>query len=116
MIAMALDGGGGVVWDSDLLVERFHLQSSDGGTFKSFSFSPDSSRIVTGSSRMVQLWDAQTGRELLTLGDLRTDVNSVAFSPDGRTIAAGFHDGSIRLWELPSEEKIEQWLREDLGG
>jgi WD40 repeat protein len=26
-------------------------------------------------------------------------VNSVAFSPDGNTLAAGSADGSIRLWD-----------------
>jgi len=29
-----------------------------------------------------------------------TGVNSVAFSPDGKTLAAGSNDGSVRLWEV----------------
>ena len=50
----------------------------------------------------VKVWDSATGAELMTLvfgiGD---DVSSVAFSPDGKTIAGagGPEKGDITLWK-----------------
>jgi WD40 repeat protein len=51
----------------------------------------------------VKVWDSATGTELMTLvvGN-RDDVSSVAFSPDGKTIAAGCfgnRGSDITLWE-----------------
>lgn len=54
----------------------------------SVAFSPDGSRLATGHERgLVRVWDVQSGKEVLTLGDHQADiVTSVAFSPDGRHI------------------------------
>jgi WD40 repeat protein len=49
-------------------------------------FSPDGSRIVTAANdRTVRVWDARTGRELLSLTGFSEGVRCVAFSPDGKT-------------------------------
>src|SRR5947209_1844312 len=34
---------------------------------------------------------------------------SVVFSPDGKTVAAGAWDGSIRLWEVASGKEVLQF-------
>ncbi|MFN0056132.1 MAG: protein kinase domain-containing protein [Planctomycetales bacterium] len=66
----------------------------------SVSFSPDGSRIVTGSSdKTVKLWDAATGEELLTLRGHADALNFVTFSPDGRRISSASDDGSFKLWD-----------------
>jgi WD40 repeat protein len=47
------------------------------------------------------LWDAKTGKERAVLSGHPGDVWSVAFSPDGRTLAAGCGD-----WEGPGEVRL----------
>jgi Tol biopolymer transport system component len=47
---------------------------------------------------LVRLWDAATGAEFAVL-EHPGFVNSIAFSPDGRTLATGSADGAARLWD-----------------
>ena len=60
-------------------------------------------------------WIRQTGQvtaedsALLRLCSGHTDwVNSVAFSPDGKLLASGLDDRTIRLWEVSSGKQLAQ--------
>ena len=48
----------------------------------------------------MQLWDAATGRKLRTLAGHDGYAYSIAFSPDGNTLATGGRDSKIRLWDV----------------
>ena len=64
------------------------------------AFSPDGQRIVTGSNdQTAKVWEAASGRELLTLKGHSGAVKSVAFSPDGQQIVTGSQDGTAKVWE-----------------
>ncbi|KAG8928311.1 hypothetical protein FRC02_007093, partial [Tulasnella sp. 418] len=83
-------------WDPTLAIMQGHS-----GTVWSVCFSPDGSKIASGSSDCtVYLRDSSTGTHTKTLKGHSQSVHSVCFSPDGTKIASGSGDLSIRIWDL----------------
>ncbi|WP_019500718.1 NB-ARC domain-containing protein [Pseudanabaena sp. PCC 6802] len=46
------------------------------------------------------LWHVQTGELLMTFAGHTAQIWSVAFSPDGQTLASGSRDRTIKLWDV----------------
>jgi WD40 repeat protein len=61
-------------------------------------------------------WDARTYRPFRTLKGHVRYAWKVAFSPDGRYLASGSWDSTIKVWDLKAPESAEPvTLRGDIG-
>lgn len=63
-------------------------------------YSPDGKLLAVASSIGVWLYDTETYRERALLTGHPSLVSSVCFSPDGRILASGSWDGTIKLWDV----------------
>jgi len=57
-------------------------------------------RLKGGRSPTVHVWKAADRSLQLALAENDDDVHGVAFSPDGRSLAAGSDEGALRVWQL----------------
>jgi WD40 repeat protein/DNA-binding SARP family transcriptional activator len=71
-------------------------------------FSPDGTRFAAPAEPSgVTIWDAATGQELITLTGYDAKLTTVAFSPDGRLLAAG-SDQTLTppVWDVETGELL----------
>jgi len=93
------------------------VMSGTGGVC-SVLFSPDGTRIVSGSrDSTIRVWDAATG---LPLGEPfqghTSSVWSVSFSPDGTHIVSGSWDSTVRVWDAVTGLPLGEPFRGHTGG
>ena len=89
----------------------------------SVAYSPDGRHLATAMSNPyvpnpdgsrpseIAIWDASSERLVRTLKGLRDTAHSIAYSPDGRHIAAGAADGHIHVWDVSTGERV-RWIRD----
>jgi RNA polymerase sigma factor (sigma-70 family) len=75
-----------------------------GGTTYAVAFSPDGAILASVGGQTIQLTEVTTGKSFATLkaDGVWAGGRSLAFSPDGKTLAAGglARDYSIKLWDV----------------
>jgi WD40 repeat protein len=85
------------IWDANSLAAITSLNTGRGG-FSALAFSPDGSLLVFGSGSEVDVWKTDTWQLVNSIQGVDSLVRTVAFRPDGQTVATGGRDGVIRLW------------------
>jgi WD40 repeat protein len=67
--------------------------------------SPDGKRLAWGSGADLCVWEPG-GKEPLRLRGHQHGITSVAFSPDGKTLAAGDSEATVALWDIRAGKQI----------
>jgi WD40 repeat protein len=84
------------------------------GPVYSVSFSPDGSKLATGScDNSACIWDVRTSMELQKLTH-DACVRSVSFSPDGSRLATGGDDGTAHIWDAASGKELQRLADGDM--
>jgi WD40 repeat protein len=77
----------------------------------SLGVSPDGLLLAVGGYREVRLVDPVSGESLATLSGHADYVRSIAFSPDGKMLAAAGgapqSEGEIRIWDIHSHQLLK---------
>jgi WD40 repeat protein len=96
-LATSGSDGAVAVWD---VVERCEVALFGSGA-SSLSFDPAGRRIAVASlARSLCIYDLETKEFVVELTGHDDAVNAVAYSPDGKLLASGSDDHTLRLWSV----------------
>ena len=108
------------VWDVGTGRQQKILKGQGSGTAPysavSVAFSSDGSTLASSSADGgVQLWDAATGKHKKTLSGHTDVVETLVFSPDGRTVAGGSGWSAIRVqvWDVDTGKHENTFISPD---
>lgn len=100
------------LWDTEM-GERVALLPDDGAHVGTISFSPDKALLAAAYIQQgVRIWRIQDGALLQMFPDKR--LSYVAFSPDGKKLAATGVDARIVVWDVGSWTKTVVRIMKDL--
>ena len=107
-LASADDSGIVKLWDIAARKERRTLRQLKGGV-NSLGFSPSGKILASGGGGFdkvaemawseLKLWDVEKGEQIADLEGHPTGVKSLAFAPDGKTLASCSADGTTIIWQ-----------------
>lgn len=81
----------------------------DHGQYASLAFSPDGKSLALPCDENIHLINLATGKEVRRFGGHQVNPATAIFSPDGRTLAAGTFDGSMRIWDVDTGTVLSEF-------
>ena len=77
------------------------------GSILAAKFSPTGKLLATAIENQIYLWELDNIRQLVQLDGHTAWVRSLAFSPQGKILASGSRDRTIRIWNVESGECLQ---------
>ena len=115
---LASGGGDSTIrfWDSYTGQHKTTLNGHEGPVVR-IAFSPDGKTLASTTGNItyrhvrnpdyaIWLWDLNTGKHKNTYLGHTDEVNSIAFSPNGKTLASASKDTTIRLWDIQTGKNL----------
>src|SRR5262249_34607819 len=100
------------VWDAGngrVVFATTAVQDGSAVPYTAVAFRPAGRYPVTGTlDGAVQVWDAQTGKEVHRLGSHRREARGLVFSTDGLHLASTSNDGEVKLWDATRLDKEQE--------
>jgi WD40 repeat protein len=107
------------IWDPMTGREAWRT-TVNGSWVSALSFSPDGKLLAAGNSYLggcpssepecvdtAHVWDVSSGREVSRLAQDKY-VTALSFSPDGKWIATGGDDKTLRIWDARTGQELER--------
>ncbi len=97
------------LWCAESLTTLLAIPQPETREPYALAFSPCGKYLASGTwwekgmeKMAIRLWDVASGENIATLWGHPTDIQSLAFSPDGTLLASGSFDCTTLLWDVKS--------------
>ncbi len=87
--------------------ERFGTLPTQKKGSAALVFSADGQHLAVGFNGLVQVWNARTRELDKSITGFERVVTCLAFSPNGKVLAAGTQDGQVWLWSVATGKAVQ---------
>ncbi len=86
--------------------EKHHSFKAGNGKIKTLQFDPDGKKILVVSASSAGIYKPESGTLEIKLDSSDHVVKAGCLSHDGKLVATGAKDGTIKIWDLANEAKV----------